>query len=670
MPIAKAKPKVKVAATLEEDALFASKDEDWMACVHLGVFNTVANIAHEHRLEIDAEEKRERSANVEKAKRAVLKAYLVSKHKPGEHDQDDHGNWADPQHNQPRIRTTRHTDQGEVKEYVGEGDLSDLTYGIARLLRLPEKIAERSAHNTQHMTEWLKEKNWGQKLLMGAGFLGKSSPQTASAAAAVTVLQGLKDNPEARKAAKKYYLRYGGLEYATPGIKRGMIGRSQEQVHEKPEHFRNRVYKMLADDIPGDDAARLSKVTGSFPPSEGIIIGGKRVKRQDGTTLYGDAVVRALGKGGDNYLPFSAKHMAKARDGGWLLRRRTWGGPTAEDLHISMAFGAKGAGVVSRHGIYEIAWNDQYLTGKGRMGIEHKRILDRYNDLLGQIGKGEMKVDQFDQSGNRTGSKRVSLNHEGYSLALEALKAEFPWYIQSVKHEKASNTKKFNAAEGQGGFQIWTNKVMAKDDEVDVSAKVARKTDKGRDYVDAFEAATIAARPIWQPAGDINGGKGQARTPSQRDLDEQEAKRRGGKWTAFDIRQERERAAANNAGQGQAAGYSPTARMSQKLEEATPEEFASTFLKNIDQAELAVMSKEELELLASAALDAESGKVSFEATGLIKDVLDRSGDRYDRERDYDEPDASDLLRIEQEEEDERRRLWEQNERERKRREGQ
>lgn len=121
----------------------------------------------------------------------------------------------------------------------------------------------------------------------------------------------------------------------------------------------------------------LQLKSGVVPPSEGALI-DRNGKLSHQTVGYGD----------DHYLPFTLKNLRHLR-GGEYIRTRTFGGPTTEDIHAGLMFGAKRLTVVSNSGIYTVTFDPTFKGGR-RYNDKAMRMTGRYAHLLDALAGGKV----------------------------------------------------------------------------------------------------------------------------------------------------------------------------------------------------------------------------------------------------------------------------------------
>lgn len=171
--------------------------------------------------------------------------------------------------------------------------------------------------------------------------------------------------------------------------------------------------------IPDLATARLALQSGRTVPSQGFIL-----------NKDGKVVSQAIGFGDDHYLPFNLKKLPNMENGSYV-RSRTFGGPTTEDIHLAIVSGAKRATVTSRFGTYTVHFQGKANKGLARFGTVQRAIVNRYGRLLDAVKSG--RVTNVGTAGGAQG-QASRLNAQGYVVALDALKHQFPQYIKSVEY--------------------------------------------------------------------------------------------------------------------------------------------------------------------------------------------------------------------------------------------
>lgn len=193
------------------------------------------------------------------------------------------------------------------------------------------------------------------------------------------------------------YFRYGGYDVPIKDNKTELgdnlppEGASREEVH-------NWAVNVLKGRLPTSE----SRDAGAKPPSEGFILDRE-----------GNVVAHGVGRGSDHFLPFSARHLRKLRktEGGEFIRRRMFGGPTVEDLHVAMMMGADRLTVVSNGGTFTLD-----LTGRSHgVRLEHMQVLSRYQAVLDNL------------AGDRGGEGKRDFSV--YNRALNRIQDEFPLHF-------------------------------------------------------------------------------------------------------------------------------------------------------------------------------------------------------------------------------------------------
>lgn len=435
-----------------------------------------------HGDELEREMERFASKEVKKYQRAVIKAYvktederalkLFTKHLMGEHEQKDHGRWAhegtkygrDEEGN--RIITEEHA-------YLGSGPGQDV-FNFGRLVGLPNKLAGKIAHASDHMHGFLDAKDWGKKVLAAGDFLvGQRGVGPGSKLRLAAKLSGEYGQPTTQ-ALKLAYFKYTG--HTVP------VDLAKSKQGENRKGTINRVVARLQKDIPTTEAGNLTVRTDSFPPSEGYII-----------NRDGEVVGRAVGKSKDHYTPFDVRQF-KDLEGGSFVRRRIWGGPTKEDFHLAMLAGAKDFTVVTRHGTWTVPLTDRARQNRG-VHATHVRILDRWDKLYNNSGR----------------------NASGTRDALRALKAEFPLHFGDMDLNPIEGKNRENEHDRKHTFKIFNRK----------DAEDSAKRHGGG------EGGKQKATPVQPPDG--GGGMlpaGRTVKPSEENRQAREAAERAGAGTS------------------------------------------------------------------------------------------------------------------------------------------
>lgn len=240
------------------------------------------------------------------------------------------------------------------------------------------------------MKSFLSENSLGQGVVAVAEFFSRTGGKFQFAAKAISEF-----GPFTGARIAHNYFRYGG--YDVPLKQQGdKVVTEMGDTLPPPgdqERTRNSVIGFLKSRLPGRGADN----SGSEPPSEGFVI-----------DRNGNVIAHGVGRGNDHFLPFNTRHLRKIRqnEGSEYVRRRMFGGPTAEDLHAAMMMGASKVTVVSNGGVFSID-----LTNRSHgIKLEHMQVLSRFQEIL-------------DNRGN-------NLNFNAYNSALEALESEFPLHFR------------------------------------------------------------------------------------------------------------------------------------------------------------------------------------------------------------------------------------------------
>jgi hypothetical protein len=360
-----------------------------------------------HRGEINDFARRFADEDVKKVYRAAAKT-MLAKHRKGEHDQKEHGNWA--KQVQSFMGEALNGKQAEQLSMFGPGTPINQKEGERKILGslagLPERISSATERVAEGMREFLSGSTWGERLLNGAAFLSRGTNAISEAAKVLTTY-----GPIAGARMIAAYFRYGGYDVPLnePGKAGGppkpSAGTSDDGNREKA---RNWALNRLGKNLPDDETLVLSQ---GKAPSEGFLIG------KDGTVL-----AHAVGRGNDHYLPFGLRHLRMLRKdkGGEMVRRRALGGVTAEDIHAAMMLGADKVTVLSNSGTFTMDLTDR---AKG-LKSEHPQILSRFNDLLRREGRG--------QGGD-------TWNFTTYNKAMKALALEFPLHFDTKDNKSGKN---------------------------------------------------------------------------------------------------------------------------------------------------------------------------------------------------------------------------------------
>lgn len=149
-----------------------------------------------------------------------------------------------------------------------------------------------------------------------------------------------------------------------------------------PDYRPSKVVEKLQRLLPDPKRYHLNRMSGTIPPSQGIVIDRK-----------GNVVSEAIGYGEDWYLPFNLRNLSKL-DGGEYVRTRAFGGPTTEDIYTGLTTGARSLSVVSHSGTFTIEFDDSFRGGR-RFNDKAARMQDRYGKLLDAIKSKQVTLGQI-----------------------------------------------------------------------------------------------------------------------------------------------------------------------------------------------------------------------------------------------------------------------------------
>lgn len=148
-----------------------------------------------------------------------------------------------------------------------------------------------------------------------------------------------------------------------------------------PEYRPSRLVEKLQALLPDPQRYHLNRMSGTIPPSQGVLIDRK-----------GAVVSEAIGYGEDWYLPFNLKNLSRL-DGGEYVRTRAFGGPTTEDVYAGLTTNARAVSVVSHSGVFTIEFDDSFRGGR-RYNDKAARMQDRYGKLLDAIKSKQVTLGQ------------------------------------------------------------------------------------------------------------------------------------------------------------------------------------------------------------------------------------------------------------------------------------
>lgn len=251
-------------------------------------------------------------------------------------------------------------------------------------------------------------RGWGQRLLNGAEFLAHKGGRLSTTAKMIKNY-----GPIAGTRLAYNYFRYGGYDVGLPAPgSQEWKDRGLPDPDSDPDVVRQILTDKLAKRLPGK---REHDLAGDHIPSEGYFVGRD-----------GQVKLHAVGRGKDHYVPFSLKHLKRMQQeqGGEMIRRRSAGGPTVEDLHVGMALGLDRVTTVSNNGVFSIDLTDRSHGIKP----EHIQILGRYQQLV-------------QRESQRMGER--GRGFEAYNHALGALSLEFPLHFDYARGE----VKRFGSSE-------------------------------------------------------------------------------------------------------------------------------------------------------------------------------------------------------------------------------
>jgi hypothetical protein len=260
---------------------------------------------------------------------------------------------------------------------------------------------------------FLSSSTWGQGIADVAAFLADTGGKFRFAARAIGEF-----GPIAGVRMAHAYFRYGGYDMPMTRNAEGLLVTEygdKVPAAESAKKTREWAIDVLKSRLPGQEADN----SGATPPSEGFIIDAQ-----------GNILAHGTGRGNDHFLPFSSRMLRKLRkqEGGEYVRRRMFGGPTAEDLHAAMSAGADRFTLVTNTGVFTVE-----LTKRAHgLKMEHMQIVSRYQDILD--------------------TKNI-LNYDAYKSAIAALSGEFPLHVRgnffaapgewNAKHDRIGPKTKF-----------------------------------------------------------------------------------------------------------------------------------------------------------------------------------------------------------------------------------
>lgn len=148
------------------------------------------------------------------------------------------------------------------------------------------------------------------------------------------------------------------------------------------EHIDSPLIALLKNRLTDPQRYHLNRMSGTVPPSQGIIVDRK-----------GRVITEAVGYGEDWYLPFNLKNLSKL-DGGEYFRTRAYGGPTTEDIYVGLVSGARAVTVVSHSGVFTIEFDDTF-RGARRFNDKAGRMQERYGQLLDAVKSRKVRLGQI-----------------------------------------------------------------------------------------------------------------------------------------------------------------------------------------------------------------------------------------------------------------------------------
>lgn len=272
-----------------------------------------------------------------------------------------------------------------------EGEAQDVFNRTARGLTESGEKVGRMADGMQAFFSKQQPGGVGQRIVNLAKYITGTG---TNAAAAATVIRDY--GPFVGRRMLANYGRYGGFDVPIP--KPGEEGGPPKNATKNQAIAWAK--RKLRKNLPSQDEAELA---GHRMPSEGFIVSSD-----------GEILAHAIGRKGDHFTPFNMRHIATLwkNPGSEIVRRRVWGGPTVEDLHLGMMFGANKIHTISNAGEFVVSLSDR---AKG-MTTEHFQLLARYQGLLNQH-EDEKDFDAYDNS-------------------LGALALEFPLHMSKDRSRK------------------------------------------------------------------------------------------------------------------------------------------------------------------------------------------------------------------------------------------
>lgn len=298
-----------------------------------------------------------------------------------------------------KIREVQGERKKKRKEALQTSPKEAALFALDDVDRLSEGALDAAHDDTYRgaIRAFLNENSVGQGIAATAGFFANSGNKFQFAARAISEF-----GPWTGTRIAYNYFRYGGYDVPMRYTPDGKVITEMGDTLPSPgdvEKTRNWAIKALKSRLPGSGADERD----AEPPSEGFIIDGK-----------GNVLAHAVGRGHDHFIPFNAKHLRQLRktEDVEYVRRRMYGGPTAEDLHAAMALGADRVTVVSNGGTFSFELSDRSHGIK----LEHFQVLMRYQEVLD--------------------SQEGILDYDAYDTAMDTMSAEFPLHFFKVQSDQ------------------------------------------------------------------------------------------------------------------------------------------------------------------------------------------------------------------------------------------